>query len=166
MTPDLIAALCEDLLASTVQCYDAAGAPPVPERQTVVHGIFPPADMEQVTVACTQLGPQSIDPRTVECVVVPVATFEVRVWRHWTPRIHGETPDSVHLPSAEQITDAALILARDAATLWGLVRLGLQGELFPNVPAITCSMVTPGPLTPLDPSGGLAGWRYSLTVQL
>lgn len=166
MNANLIAAMCSDLLAVTVQCYNAAGAPPIPEYQAVVHGLAPPADREQLTVACTQIGPQSTDPRTTECVVVPVAAFEVRVWRHWEPTIDGQTPDSVHLPSVEEITEAALILARDAATVWGLVRKALDGALFPSVPTITCNLITPGTLTPLGPAGRLAGWRWTCTVQL
>lgn len=134
------------------------GAEDPPERQYVAHGSVT-WDCDQLTTHLVRVRPKFADPRGAQCALTHEVTMIVTLLR-CIP-----TGDDKHpIPSAEELSAANRQLAIDGQALWkGLTRAWAEGAW----PAgINCRRVTFGSLEPLAPSGGLAGWRIEVGVQL
>lgn len=169
MRPDLLADLATDLLAAAVESLtpdpDDAQDPRAdpPARRLIAHnpGTFA-WDCELVAVSLTGLVLETPRPAGVgsRCSVIPAAALVVTLLRCY-PTVQGD----LGIPDAEAITAASEQLAIDGAALaGGLMAMWAAGTLFP-LAAIGCGKVTLGPLDPIGPSGGLAGWRFTVTVR-
>lgn len=166
MQPGVLASMLDDLLAATVASLtpdpddetDPRTAPP--DRQFVAHGPGSFAwDCPLVAVSLSGLVLEPQDPRGMGCAAIPVATLTVSLLRCY-PDL-----DADGIPTADELTDAATVLAVDAAALaGGLAADHFSGDLFASA-NIACNKVTLGPLDPLGPLGGLAGWRFGVLVR-
>ncbi len=148
----------DDLLMEAVSALAADGASPAPERRYVAHGTVT-WDCELLAVNIVRVLPKLVDPRAQSCAVMHEVTYAVTLLRCYPmPSDRGQPP------SADDLTDAGRDLATDGQALWkGLTRAWADGSWPVGIP---CSKVTWGGLEPLAPSGGLAGWRVTVTVRM
>lgn len=163
--------LLNDLLAAAVEVLtpdpddgDDPRTPP-PDRRYLAHG--PDAfawDCELLAVHLLGIRLESDDPAGVSraCVAMPVIDLAVTLLRCY-PKA-GDAGGII--PSAEDITAAAEVLAVDAAALaGGVADMWADGTLFPTA-GVGCGKVTLSPgVTALGPEGGYAGWRLTLAVR-
>lgn len=148
-----LVSMLEDLLAVSVAALDDP-----PDRQFVAHGDFA-HDCPLVAVRIIDFvhEPQTNDGG---CAVIPVVTFDVTVLR-----CYAASTEQQPVPTAESITDDALVLARDANDLSAeILDQSAAGTLFDGV---TCGDVNlSGGLEAVGPEGGIAGWRLTLSVRM
>lgn len=160
MTGDAVEVLLVDLLTEAVTALIAATeADDPPERQYVGHGAIV-WDCDQLTTHLLRVRPRLLgDPRTQKCALahdVQMAVTLIRCWPRPDDRGNPPTPDTIDAAGRQ--------LAVDGWALWkGLTRAWSEGSWPTDIP---CSRVTWGVLEPLAPSGGFAGWRLEVAVQL
>lgn len=170
MIPTTLVTVLTDLLTACENAYTQAGAPTVPSRRFVTHGV-PVVEGEQLTVNSGGVSATHPFPlaqlRAVKTTVVPSALVTIEVWRSCWPAADVTSPSKT-LPSPAKFTAAAEALAKDAATLFGWIgQLAADGGLLPSLPTIaTASDVSLSPMVPLGPQGTLAGWRWPIAVKL
>lgn len=158
MEPNAVRDTADDLLAVAVAALAADGASPAPDRQYIAHGAVT-WDCELLAVNVVRILPKITDPRLQPCAVLHLVTYAVTLLR-----CYPVPTDQGNPPSASDLTDAGRNLATDGQALWkGLTRAWVEGEWPVGIP---CSRVTWDGLEPLAPSGGLAGWRVAVTVQM
>lgn len=156
MDNTILRKIADDLLVSAV----AVLADP-PARQVIVHGVFA-LDCEMVAVRLLGLTMDGVDDDLgrPSCVIIPNAAFDVTVIRCYP------TVDQGGEPAADEISTAARTLLDDAVALsGGIADRWSAGTLVPSA-GNHCDRVTVGPLTPVNPQGGVAGWRSTITVRL
>lgn len=164
MTPLSVESVLAEILAACVGAYSHTdGAPELPDRRYVTHGPIV-ADDEQLVVSSAGLRTAKAFPgatsAAVDCAVVAQLDAVVEVWRCCWPM----TDDEGHAPTADVLNEAGLKLARDVSTLWPYVAgLATAGGL---VTGATCHDVALGTMTPQGPQGGMAGWRWPISVKL
>lgn len=159
-----------DTLAACVAAFAAPNTPVIPTRHYITHG-QPVAAQEQLTVQSLGIAADHPFPlaqiRAVKSSVVAGAGLSVEIWRSCWPAADVSNPRAT-LPAPNKLQAAALILAQDAAALYGFFCDGAAaGTLFPSLPLIrVADDVSLSPLVPLGPQGLLAGWRFGLAVKL
>lgn len=152
------ATLVRDLLGDLLTAAAAVVTAP-PERQYVAHGNFA-HDCELLAVRLVNVVAESDDQGAgaPACAVIPVLRLEVTLLRCY-PKVDE------NLPTAAELTAASATLADDAVALTGgLLARWSAGTLFPTA-GIHCDRVEIGELTPVGPSGGIAGWRTTFDVR-
>jgi hypothetical protein len=134
----------EALLASSVTGRD------MPARRYVSHG-EPPVEWcpGLLAVWTGPLTTRQVGPSTAS-MTSRAMTYNVDVWRCW-PTSDAEAPPP------DELTSAALALADDLDRLSG----GLARYL-----ADRCGLVEWQPALALGPSGGMAGWRLTVAVEV
>lgn len=171
MDARILTTLSTDLLKACVDAYaqvPAAGEPP--ERRYVTHGPAVAAG-DQLTVAVSGFKVSQPFPTTqtgpIQRSAVGAAELTVELYRRCWP-VPDLGPASSSLPSAESLTDAASLLAEDAATVWLWVAgLASLGNLFPSVDGLIGVGDTAAlPMLPVPVSGQVAGWRWPIVVKL
>lgn len=171
MNPDAIAMMLTDLLAACEEAYDPDDAPEIPKVRYVTFG---PAvyDADQITVSWTRVYPSaptafpqaSLSP--TRNAVIPVVELVIEVARANNPPARPGV-NRVPLPSGEDRAGAALLLARDATTIFGYVGgLAAEGRLFPNCPIILKGDVALGQMTPIGPSGQYSAFRWPIQAKV
>lgn len=154
---DLLDAAVDALLTGSAE--DPA-ARPAPERRYVSHGPVVTVDCELLAVNLVKVAPKVVDPRNEPCAIVPEATLMVTLVNCW-PKLG----DRGQLPAAAEIDEAARQHLVDGRALYGgLTRAWVDGE-WPGG-GRPCGFVKWGQLEPLAPSGGFAGWRIDVRVQV
>lgn len=157
MNPSIVSDLLDDLLAAAV---DAVTDPP--SLQGVRHGVFA-HDCEMLVVHCSGITFDALgDPsgNVLRTAVIPAVELTVTLVRCWPVPEEGKTS-----PPAATITTAARGLATDGAELvGGLAAAWADGTLFPTADVNADDVTLIPGLSPVDPEGGLAGWRFALSV--
>jgi hypothetical protein len=148
--------MASELLAAVV-----ADLPDPPDRQVVEHGpgrFATDCEMVSVSVASGEFDTYGGQGQA-GCVVTPVVTFDCYWSRCW-PAIDGEG-----IPDAAEITAAAQLLNVDLASVTtGLLQRWSDRTLFSTMP--DCERVALGQVSPVGPSGGMAGFRFLVSVRL
>ncbi len=151
-------AVCEQALAQTT-----AGAP---DRRYVGHGL-PAIDCEQLVVSTYSVAEADVSPRTlpldrahrVKTGTKPLQVLVVSIVRCYP----GPTLDKKQqpmLPKAAAIEAASKTLSEDAWQLWNAIRSANRLGAFQGL----CSELAMDPITPMQPSGGFAGWTLPIEV--
>lgn len=145
-------------------CEDAYGqvpdAPTIPGRRFVTHG-QPVWDNEQLAVAVLAIKPTKPFPQQqisrIECAVIAGVDLSIEIVRKWC----------TNGCDADQLAAATMLLGRDAATLWAHVaQEATGGRLLRSFPGVGCKAVGLGGLVPVGPQGGMAGWRWPISIEL
>lgn len=153
--PDRWAAVASDLCAAVEAAWETFGRPDRKPAVRVRHGTIPAYDqVDVVYVSLARVLP--VTDRNARCAIWPRARFQIELVRGWPTDI-----------SLEHDTAAAAALVEDATIVWYTVAARCaEATLFPSVPALDCHHVTVGDLTPVEPQGGVAGWRFPIDVDL
>lgn len=136
-----------------------ADLPDTPEKAFLSHG--PPAvdigvcSLLAVFLQSVTPRPLNSNPRVTEgCVMVPQGRFAFQTWRC--------QPSGI--PGADALTAASLAALGDALAIWdGITERQTAGTLLPEGPPAFAALVN---LTPLGPSGSMAGWQILLDIEL
>lgn len=149
-------AVADDLCAAVAAAFDETFG--VPDRRPPVrlrHGTAAAFDQADIVfVSLARVLP--VTDRAARCAVWPRGRFQIDLVRAWPTD-----------PLLEHDTAAASMLLGDAAVVWHAISARCSaGALFPSVPTISCSDVTIGDLVPIEPQGGVAGWRFTVDVDL
>ena len=159
MRTDVVDDLLTDLLDAAV-----ASLTDPPDRQGKEHGAFA-HDCEMLVVHVEGVTFDSLGQPSgayVRVATIPSVQLVVTLLRCWPTPEHGKTE-----PSMAAITAAAAGLAQDGAALThGISSRWADGTLFPTA-AVDADDVTLAPgLAPVGPEGALAGWTFSLSVNV
>jgi hypothetical protein len=90
--------------------------------------------------------------------------FTVELWFPWPTPTGGV---STSLPQTKQLLDAAQLLNQAGYILFSCLRaLALGGvKVNPPITPLEIDGIIPGPMKPLGPSGGMAGWTVEVQCQ-
>lgn len=158
---DHVATMAEQILGHAVDALNQDGLPGPPDRQFVSHGEAP-WDCELLAVYLGTLSTKPLgrgDPNYLGiCATIPKAQFGVQLVRCASTQKDGVAPEPATLDAEAQ---ARLV---DAWALWmWLTGCWASGTL---VDGVSCQNVTFDSLVPVPPSGGFAGLRMLLTIQI
>lgn len=160
---DWPARLASDLLLSAVVCYEADGAPPLPDRRGILFGRLPVIECPMLAVVLEAIEARS-GPGTPSnrCTAVPRARLVV-----WIARCYPVLRDDGAAPPVEEEEVASVTLDADLGCLWdGLTARWAAGALFPSFRGLNCEAVSFGLAIPQGPLGGTASWALPVTVDL
>lgn len=156
MQTTAVRSLLRGLLANVVASLDDP-----PARQYVAHGDRFAHDCELVAVRAVSIGFDSTDsgplPGQARQVQVPVVVLQAIWLRCW--------PTGADLAAADITTVAEQLAVDVGAVGTGLTHAWADGTLFAGMQNRS-NLVTIGPAIPINPEGGLAGWRQSVNVRL
>ena len=140
-----------------------------PERVYVAHGV-PVVDgcantHGQLTVHLSKIGTRPVSPRTNrtpganQCQIMAVAQFAIQLFRCVpVPNDRGVPPTDTALD------ESAADLMLDAWALYShIIAERAAGDL---ISGLGCDGVAIGEITPIAPSGGTAGWQFTVDVML
>ena len=169
--PNTVSLIANDVMDACVAAYGQDGAPNVPARTFITHGI-PTVTGEQLTVAT--LGISTVHPfplaqlRAVRTNAVGSTGMSIEVWRSCWPTFEASSPVNKTRPSPSTYTEAASALLLDAATIWGWIADQVtQGTLIPSISTIAdASDVSISPMIPMGPQGTYVGFKLPIAVKL
>lgn len=161
--------IASSLLANLADGLDAEGVA-VPSRQYIHSGeVAYDFDgdncAEQLVVTFTGIlqGPGSstgyIPGSIIKCAVPLIAQFDVHLVR-CVPNINDE---SIEAPTAQELTDAAVVLLHDSMTL---PAVAISKELAGELTEQRCSLKGIGNVAPIGPAGAAGGTVLSIFVEL
>ncbi len=153
-----------DVAALVAETLDvAAGTITAPDRVYVAHA-QPAVDCEQLTAHLALVRARDTDPNrggdfASSCLLVWAAQVTLELWRCVPTPADDGTP-----PAADAMTTANSVLISDGMAITrALSRARATGD-WPD--GVACNDVRFGPLEPLPESGGYAGWRLTVEIQL
>jgi hypothetical protein len=159
MPVDLVHDLAIELLETAGEALSCEGIE-LPPLRYVSHG-RPPWDCELLAVHVDPPHFFTMDTPTRSCAVALRYTLHLTILRCWPVPKEGTPPI---LPTGPEMTAAAEVLNTDAHVLMRtLGRRHTEAELFPGLADCKATRLE-RPFT-LEPSGGLAGWVFPVTVQ-
>lgn len=140
--------------------------PTAPAHRVIQHGIRFAHDCEMVAVGIGQFGFDPADkgpfPGHQRAIYLPTVQFQVMWIRAW-PSVN----QAGELPTAAKITAASLALAVDVSAVGDGITTRWQGGTLWGLPAKDIAhLVTVGPILPISPEGGMAGWRVTVGARL
>lgn len=144
-----------ELLASQLLEEASDALPDAPARAYVAHG-EPAVDCDQLTVHLLMIRPKLFaDPLAMRCTVVPVAVY--RITLVGCVAVGGfDAP-----PAASTLGEESLDLLDSAWRLWKTLTRRWKEGAFGD-----CKQVSWLPLIPAETSGGYAGWKMDVEIEL
>lgn len=153
---DLLAGLLGTALnVATEALQEPATETGPPERRYVSHGA-PAADCEML--ATYALPARVLPAAGPGCATIPVASFAVVLYRCVTAV--ADSPEPGPPPTSTLDAEARSLAVDGWALLRGFLAARRGGEF-----SADSGSVTVGPLQPLPPGGGIAGWQLNVEVQ-
>lgn len=155
----IASSLGEDLLASCLEAYDAAGSPPVPAGLLHHDGPAPTIDCGDLLIVQLVSLTSAFQGPPEACAIVPRFTYSVTVTR-CIPNLN----DWGSVAGDAELTAAAVALADDAMTLWAGVTADCKaGTLWVSVPSLECADTQFRDMRP-GAQGGIGWWTWTVVV--
>lgn len=156
---DALANLVDQLLAAAVAALEPPNTEAGPPTRQFTSHTEPAEDCSQIAAYWK---PLTALPQGVPCVYVPIAPLVVELHRCVTP--FTDRSGNPKVPAPAVLSAEARSLAVDGWALYkGILAACRAGTLFEGV---NCRNVTVGALEPIAPTGGMAGVRLTVTVQV